>query len=163
MVNEVQIWIMIRTSTKLDINIMFLSLLNILFSWLQCPRCGFHGQCFGPSICCNGLGCRIGHPSDARQCSKENHSLTPCMINSAVCSSVPNGRCAAHGVCCGTGMYFIFVDVSSAWIVILESCQIDESCSEVSNQEVDNSREEHLPHSRFTLLQWCANKFSFNK
>ncbi|UJR37665.1 hypothetical protein I4U23_030361 [Adineta vaga] len=102
----------------------------------QCPRCGLGGQCFGPSICCTDFACRIGHPSDARQCSNENRNLTPCVINSSVCSTVPNGRCAAHGVCCGT-----------------ESCQVDETCSVASNQEIDNSREQHLSHPRFPFLQ----------
>lgn len=69
----------------------------------QCPRCGINGQCFGSSICCTGRGCRIGHPSDVRQCSKETHSLTPCVVKGTLCSSVANGRCAANGICCGTG------------------------------------------------------------
>ncbi|CAF0921759.1 unnamed protein product [Adineta steineri] len=93
----------------------------------QCPRCGLTGQCFGPAICCTDLACRIGHPSDIRQCSAEDHNLTPCIIKSPTCSTVPNGRCAANGICCGT-----------------ESCQIDETCSIASNQEINISQEERL-------------------
>ncbi|CAF0959274.1 unnamed protein product [Adineta steineri] len=84
----------------------------------ECPSCGFNGQCFGPSICCTSLSCRIGHPSDIHQCTSENRSPVPCTIKSAVCSAVPNGRCAANGICCGT-----------------DSCQMDKSCSISSNQD----------------------------
>jgi len=83
----------------------------------QCPRCGINGQCYGPSICCTSRGCRIGHPTDIRQCSTENRSVVPCSIKSTACSAVSNGRCAANGICCGP-----------------ESCQIDESCSVSSSQ-----------------------------
>ncbi|UJR08557.1 hypothetical protein I4U23_012818 [Adineta vaga] len=84
----------------------------------ECPRCGLNGQCYGSSICCSSLGCRIGHPSDVRQCSTENRSVVPCTIKGTICSAVPNGRCAANGVCCGT-----------------ESCRTDESCSISINQD----------------------------
>ncbi|CAF3518348.1 unnamed protein product [Rotaria sp. Silwood1] len=67
----------------------------------QCPRCGLNGQCFGPSICCTGLACRIGNPSDIRQCSLEDRNVIPCEIKTTICSALPNGRCAANGVCCG--------------------------------------------------------------
>ncbi|CAF4114798.1 unnamed protein product [Rotaria magnacalcarata] len=92
----------------------------------QCPRCGVNGLCFGPSICCTGLACRIGHPSDIRQCSLENRSVTPCDVKTLICSAVSNGRCAANGVCCSA-----------------DSCQMDKSCL-VSNQESDGSPEERL-------------------
>ncbi|CAF1133186.1 unnamed protein product [Rotaria magnacalcarata] len=87
----------------------------------QCPRCGANGQCYGSSICCTSSGCRIGHRSDIRECSTEDHSVIPCIIKSAFCSVLPNGQCAANGVCCNT-----------------ESCQIDETCSMSSNQNIDS-------------------------
>ncbi|CAF3568655.1 unnamed protein product [Rotaria socialis] len=91
----------------------------------QCPRCGANGQCYGSSICCTSSGCRIGHRSDIRQCSIEDHSVIPCTIKSASCSVLPNGQCAANGVCCNT-----------------ESCQMDETCSMSSNQNDDSLQEQ---------------------
>lgn len=76
---------------------------SLLSSQVQCPRCGFDGQCYGPSICCNSEGCRLGHPEDFRQCSVENHSVIPCKIDATPCSSLPNGRCAGRGLCCNPG------------------------------------------------------------
>ncbi|CAF2447987.1 unnamed protein product [Rotaria sp. Silwood2] len=102
----------------------------------QCPQCGLTGQCFGPSICCTSLACRIGHQSDIRQCSMENRHVIPCEIKTPICSAVPNGRCAANGVCCGT-----------------ESCQMDKNCIMVSNQESDSSREERLSQPEIILFE----------
>lgn len=90
---------------------------SLLTGQSQCPRCGFDGQCFGPSICCNGQGCRLGHPEDIRQCSVENRSVIPCKIDAMPCSTLPNGRCAARGLCCSP-----------------ESCHVDESCSSTLNE-----------------------------
>ncbi|CAF3362151.1 unnamed protein product [Rotaria socialis] len=102
----------------------------------QCPRCGLNGQCFGSSICCTGLACRIGHPFDVRQCSLENRSVTPCDVNTSICSAVSNGRCAANGVCCSA-----------------DSCQMDKSCL-VSNQERDDSsREDYLAQAEIMLFE----------
>ncbi|CAF1382699.1 unnamed protein product [Rotaria sp. Silwood1] len=96
-------------------------LVNNMLHSHQCPRCGLNGQCFGPSICCTSLGCRMGHPSDIQQCSSENHSVIPCTIKSTACSVLSNGRCATNGLCCNS-----------------ESCQMDATCSISSNQNFDS-------------------------
>lgn len=83
---------------------------NFLVRMFQCPTCGINGQCYGPSICCTNRGCRIGHPSDIRQCSNENHRTIPCSIKAAVCTAVPNGRCAANSICCNPGRCFISLE-----------------------------------------------------
>ena len=90
---------------------------SLLNSQVQCARCGFDGQCYGPAICCNGQGCRLGHPEDVRQCSVENRSVIPCKIDAPSCSTLPNGRCAARGLCCNP-----------------DSCRVDENCSAALNE-----------------------------
>lgn len=49
----------------------------------------------------------MGHPSDIRQCSNENHRINPCSITTAACTAVSNGRCASNGVCCNPGKNFV--------------------------------------------------------
>ena len=89
---------------------------------------------------CTSLGCRIGHSSDIRQCSTENHSLIPCTIKSAACSAVPNGRCTANGLCCGTGMLPILSEIFQLYSLFLDACQMDESCPLSSDNLQDESQ-----------------------
>lgn len=79
----------------------------------ECLRCGPEGlgQCVGPNICCGAaIGCFI-NTGESAACARENQIPTPCEVDGESCSSVPDGRCTANGVCCSD-----------------EKCQLDSQC-----------------------------------